>query len=78
MKHHKNSKLSDFELTEFFNSYQQYKNQGLREGQSLYNALHDVKPELALAIVHSNDDPYFRDEYIGNFYKYIGIDIACI
>jgi hypothetical protein len=62
-----NSMNSPMSFDEFVQAWQQYQilNQGkFRQGQSLYNFLHMVRPELAKAIVDSEMDPFYKDSNI--------------
>ena len=43
----------------------------LRKGQIMFNVLYEVKPELADKIRSSNIDPFYNDNNIPEFMKYI-------
>lgn len=53
----------------------QYEEQGkhkeLRYGQMYMNALHNVKPKLAMSINGSVNDPFFRDNVPPNVHKMV-------
>jgi hypothetical protein len=42
-----------------------------RRGQAAYNALHELRPDLARRINGSEVDPYYRDERLGIFYQWV-------
>jgi hypothetical protein len=45
--------------------YKKYPN--LRFGQTLYNVLHDIRPELAESIIGTENDPFYTDSQISGF-----------
>lgn len=48
-----------------------HKHASIRHGQLAYNTLHDIKPELALAINGTEHDPFYMDERLDDFFVYV-------
>ncbi len=44
---------------------------GYREGQLAFNVLHDSSPELANEIRTTELDPFYDDQKLGEFYKWL-------
>jgi hypothetical protein len=42
-----------------------------RTGQSLFNSLYEFRPDLADAIRNSHIDPFYKDENLNNFFRWI-------
>lgn len=66
-------KLSDNQLDEFLRIVNEKTqlNPTWRKGQTLFNVLSKLHPKLAECIRGTNNDPFYNDENIDNFYKYI-------
>jgi hypothetical protein len=42
-----------------------------RIGQTMFNVLHDIMPELAESISGTENDPFYDNKLIGNFFSTI-------
>jgi hypothetical protein len=42
-----------------------------RQGQTAFNVLCEVKPNLAELIRSSDKDPFYRDDKLDEFYQYV-------
>ncbi len=42
-----------------------------REGQSAFNVLHDMAPELAAEVRTTELDPFYDDQKLGEFYMWL-------
>lgn len=47
---------------------QPYKSKGLREGQSVMNALHTLNYDMYRRIVATDEDPFYDDNLLDKFY----------
>ena len=46
-------------------------NRNLRVGQAWFNALYDVRSDIACSICGGDADPFYKDENLGAFFEYI-------
>lgn len=52
-------------------SYYRKNHPMMRKGQAAYNALADVSPELAKEVNGTEFDPFYKDEALDRFFRYI-------
>lgn len=64
-------KLTPQELDKLFDTLRKNSNIFLRTGQALVNALYNVNPALYQEIILTNNDPFYNDLNIKNFFKFI-------
>jgi hypothetical protein len=61
-------------LEEFATEYAKERDQrpGLRDGQTAFNVLHRMNPDLADLIRGSNRDPFYDDSRLQDFFDFVG------
>ena len=57
----------DPKLKALYHKAHEYKEYGLRKGQSFFNALYDVDPDLADKIRDTEIDPFYTDDKLNEF-----------
>jgi hypothetical protein len=60
--------MSPFELEPIETAARRLQKQGQRKGQSLFNALYELNPEMANALRYTDADPFYQDNRISDFY----------
>ena len=65
------SRLTDKEWVNLIREFCKFLQKDLRMGQSYFNALAKVKPEVADQIIGTEYDCFYADKKVVNFIKYL-------
>ena len=70
-----NSLLTDQEWVDLVNKFIKYFRKHLRIGQSYMVALNDIRPDLYNKISGTDNDPFYDDDKLLNFIKFLNGEI---